>query len=367
MTDADVSVLGPGLLQYLTGFAMDPQERLAFIPVQHFYIGPSYALSPPGSQCFQSGLFSRKSAGIVLVFSLPATAVFLFPGSKYTAQQGRAASQGAFNSLHLDDVDPDPNNHAGMLPSGRMFLNKIVARHHVFTFTELEQIPGFVHLIVGRPSPPNRLDAKPTEKVAYLPPYDVLSAAGISGSLLVPLQQVHSDRTIVLDGSGDGGEPLQHADGIIALKAEVCPIIRTADCVPVIAVAPRQRAFGIFHAGWRGTCSRIVEKGIHRLLQSSGARPEELVVALGPAIRKCCYEIGSEVEAEFREEGHEIQRFANNGHLDLLEANRIQLLSVGINRILDSGLCTACHPELFYSYRHDRTRGRMWTFGAFRR
>ncbi|HLV00794.1 MAG TPA: peptidoglycan editing factor PgeF [Acidobacteriota bacterium] len=247
-----------------------------------------------------------------------------------------------------------------------MFKNKIVARHHVFTFTELEQIPGFVHLVVGRPSVPKELDAEASEKVAYLPPDEVLTAATIGEFLMVPLQQIHSDRTIVLDGSSNRAGPLQEADGVIALRAEVCPVIRTADCVPVIAVASQQRALGIFHAGWRGTCSRIVEKGILRLLQASGASPEDVVVAFGPAIRKCCYEVGTEVEAEFRKEGHEIERFINDKHLDLLEANRLQLLSLGINRILDSGLCTACHPKLLYSYRRDRTSNRIWTIAGFR-
>src|SRR5690606_42131690 len=71
---------------------------------------------------------------------------------------------------------------------------------------------------------------------------------------------------------------------------------------------------------WRGTCSRIVEKGILRLLQASGASPEDVVVAFGPAIRKCCYEVGTEVEAEFRKEGHEIERFRSEEHTSELQS-----------------------------------------------
>lgn len=247
-----------------------------------------------------------------------------------------------------------------------MFKNGILARHHIFTFSELEQIPNFVHLIVGRPCASDKIDADQAGEVALLPPGEVLTEFEMDRFRLVPVRQIHSDRTIVLNRIGDNKELLQGADGIVALEPGACPVIRTADCVPIMAVIPPLQALGIFHAGWRGTCNRVVEKGVELLLRSTGARPEEVVAAIGPAIRRCCYEVGSEVEAEFQAAGHRTEEIFRNGYLDLVEANKAQLLRLGVTSLLDSGSCTACHPEFFYSYRRDRTTGRMWTIGGFK-
>ena len=134
--------------------------------------------------------------------------------------------------------------------------------------------------------------------------------------------------------------------------------IQTADCLPIILVDSKHRAVGVFHAGWRGTVKRIVEKGVGEMRRRFGSRPRDLKAAIGPGIHGCCYEVGAEVREKFesqfayaaklfreveesdpvrekypmlfltaRAPGHSV--LPKKIFLDLVEANRQQLLAVG--------------------------------------
>jgi len=179
-------------------------------------------------------------------------------------------------------------------------------------------------------------------------------------------------------------------DGLITNAAGVLLAVKVADCLPVIIADRKRKAVGIFHAGWRGTVQRIVEKGIGEMRRQLGCDPANLVAVLGPGIGACCYEIGEEVEAEFdsqfaysRELFEDVfdswslktkypmlflnQRAPGHGepalsrHLDLVKANWCQLLDAGVpaENIQSMDLCTACHTDLFFSYRKEHVTGRM--------
>jgi hypothetical protein len=179
-------------------------------------------------------------------------------------------------------------------------------------------------------------------------------------------------------------------DGLITNAPGLLLAVKVADCLPVIVADRKRRAVGIFHAGWRGTAQRIVEKGIGEMRRQLGCDPANLVAAIGPGIGACCYEIGEEVEAEFdsqfaysRELFEDVfdswslktkypmlflnQRAPGHGepalsrHLDLVKANWCQLLDAGVpsENIQSLNLCTACHTDLFFSYRKEHVTGRM--------
>jgi polyphenol oxidase len=167
--------------------------------------------------------------------------------------------------------------------------------------------------------------------------------------------------------------------------------VQTADCIPVLVADRRRNAVAAFHAGWRGTVQRIVELGVGRIRLEFGSRPEDLIAAIGPGVGACCYAVGEEVfsafESQFdyarvlfrevfdadpvrqkypmlfltqRAPGH--LSLGPTLHLDLVEANRRQLLAAGVRAraIQVVGGCTQCHPDLFFSHRasHGHT-GRM--------
>ena len=205
---------------------------------------------------------------------------------------------------------------------------------------------------------------------------------------LITLRQIHSDLIRCVDAVPDG--PLT-GDGLITATPHLLLAIQTADCLPVILVDTRRHAVGVFHAGWRGTVQRIVEKGIGEMNRCFGTRPRDLKAAIGPGIQGCCYEVGEEVRIRFEsqfEYGGKLFRETKDsdpvrekypllfltarapGHselpkkifLDLVEANRQQLLAAGVlkKNIGASALCTNCHPELLFSYRAENGKtGRM--------
>jgi YfiH family protein len=206
------------------------------------------------------------------------------------------------------------------------------------------------------------------------------------------LRQIHSGLIHEVQGPADHKEA-PRGDGLLTCEPGHLLTIQTADCIPVLVADVRRRVIGAFHAGWRGTLARIVERGVGRMRAEFGSQPEDLTAAIGPGIGKCCYAVGEEVRMEFESQFqyadalfHEVfdldpikQKYpmlfltarapghSNLGpelHLDLIEANRRQLLDAGLSAsaIHSLGLCTACDPERFFSYRAEQGyTGRMFS------
>ena len=185
-------------------------------------------------------------------------------------------------------------------------------------------------------------------------------------------------------------------DALIADNAGMLLGIRVADCVPVLMVDREQGAVAAVHAGWRGALQRIVEKAAGEMCRMFGSRPENLLAAVGPSIRKCCYEVGEEVAEAFcgafpageeffhkvaatPEElrmalryrtlftlqappGHQAEDKFSKVHLDLPAAVRYQLEHAGVPaaQIYVADYCTACRTDVFYSFRKEGAlAGRM--------
>lgn len=212
---------------------------------------------------------------------------------------------------------------------------------------------------------------------------------------LITLRQIHSDLIHHVAPLPKG--PLA-GDGLITDTPGLLLGIQTADCLPVILVDTKRQAIGVFHAGWRGTVKRIVEKGAGEMRRWFGTMPRDLKAAIGPGIHNCCYAVGPEVRDQFNSQFeyaaklfHEVEEFDEvrekypmlfltaraPGHsvmpkkiyLDLAEANRCQLLTIGVlaKNISVSALCTSCHPDQLFSYRADKTvTGRMMAVAGIR-
>jgi hypothetical protein len=205
---------------------------------------------------------------------------------------------------------------------------------------------------------------------------------------LVTLRQVHSDIIRLVESAP---ESQLVGDGLITNTPGLLLAIQTADCFPIILVDPKRRAVGVFHAGWRGTLRRIVEKGVGEMHRCFGTGARDLKAAIGPGIHSCCYEVGEEVRDQFESQFASAQKLFRvveetdparekypmlfltaraPGHsvlpkkifLDLAEANRQQLLAVGVPaKSIDAPpLCTNCRTDLLFSYRAEKGKtGRM--------
>jgi YfiH family protein len=217
---------------------------------------------------------------------------------------------------------------------------------------------------------------------------------------IVTLRQVHSDVIHCVDAHGIDSashDPLT-GDGLLTATPRLLLAIQTADCLPVILVDAKRRAVGVFHAGWRGTLKRIVVKGVGQMQRRFGSRPRDLWAAIGPGIHGCCYDVGEDVRGKFesqfsyagklfrevkesdpvrekypllfltaRAPGH--GELPNKIFLDLVEANRQQLLEAGLlsKSIWTSPLCTSCNNNLLFSYRSENGKtGRMMGVAGIR-
>jgi polyphenol oxidase len=222
---------------------------------------------------------------------------------------------------------------------------------------------------------------------------------------LVALRQIHSDLIHEVDRQRVDGHrvdampaELLVGDGLITDTPGLVLAVQAADCLPVILVDRKRRAIGVFHAGWRGTVQRIVEKGVGEMRKQFGSVPRNLLASIGPGVRGCCYEVGEEVrtrfEAQFayasglfrevKESDPVREKYPllfltarSPGHselpvklfLDLVEANRRQLLDAGVlaSNIDIAGPCTACHTELLFSFRAEKgITGRMMAAAAIK-
>ena len=182
------------------------------------------------------------------------------------------------------------------------------------------------------------------------------------------LRQVHGNEVRVARGITPPDHP-PCGDALVTRIPRTAVAVKAADCVPVLLADPLSGAVAGAHAGWRGTLVRVVEAAAGALAAEAGAPASRLRAVIGPAIRACCFEVGPEVVAAFREEAHEVGRFtlrpraAGRPHLDLVLANRLQLRAAGLpeHAIEDTALCTRCQPA-FHSYRREGPGvGRNWS------
>lgn len=170
------------------------------------------------------------------------------------------------------------------------------------------------------------------------------------------MRQVHGCDVRSISEAG----PIPECDAVVTDRPGLGLIVHTADCVPMLLWAETVNAVSAVHAGWRGTLANVGKMAVEKLVTEKGASPEEVHVAIGPAIRACCFEVGDEVVQAFVAAGRVKEVISRPGprqrrHVDLIEDNRRQLIVAGVRpeRIYDSGCCTACENERFYSYRKE--------------
>jgi polyphenol oxidase len=196
-------------------------------------------------------------------------------------------------------------------------------------------------------------------------------AVGASEATLVTAKQIHSADVRLIENHEDAERDPQPGDALTANLPNLLLGIQTADCMPIVIVDTRTRAYAGIHAGWRGTYAEIVTRTIERMQQAYNSSPADLHAALGPAICAENFEVGPEVLAQFRSKFRYAAELISNeqangkGHIDLNRCNIQQLIDAGVKpeNIYDSTLCTVTRNDLFFSYRkergHERYVGRL--------
>ena len=201
-------------------------------------------------------------------------------------------------------------------------LRDITFCRHAF----IERIPG-INVSHDKAEALKRLDAVHRE---------LRREIGIGDWPLLTAQQIHGDKIAIVDQSVARDKEFAGCDGLITNQKRIALGIHVADCCAIYIVDPRMAAIGLVHSGKKGTERAIVSKAIEQLREHFGTNPAELIVQLSPCIRPPHYE--TDFAAEIIE----------------------QCRAAGVEKIHDSGVCTACDIDRYYSYRAEKGKtGRM--------
>tara|TARA_B100000315_G_scaffold122793_1_gene112739 strand:- start:29612 stop:30292 length:681 start_codon:yes stop_codon:yes gene_type:complete len=166
---------------------------------------------------------------------------------------------------------------------------------------------------------------------------------GFPSTPVISCRQVHHNKIINVDLQKNTPQKIQKmpGDGLLTNQPNVILAVLTADCLPILLIDKKQKAIAAIHAGRKGTMLSIVEKAIDQMGILFGTMPEDLIVGIGPGIRKCCYEV------------------------DILEHNLRQIMYKGVlkENIFSLDQCTSCKKDIFFSYRAEKGKtGRMFGF-----
>lgn len=183
---------------------------------------------------------------------------------------------------------------------------------------------------------------------------------------LVGAQQVHGASIAAVETAQPTINPIPACDALTTGLPGVVLAIRSADCLPILVWDPVRRAIGLAHAGWRGLAAHLPSRLIMLMRQRYQSDPGDVWVAIGPAIRSCCYEVGEEFLPRF---GAFLREVGGRRMCDLIGCAARQVVEAGVpsGHVLDSGACTACDGTRWHSVRRDgQTAGRCVSFLVIR-
>ncbi len=189
----------------------------------------------------------------------------------------------------------------------------------------------------------------------------VAEILGAKPAHLLTVSQKHSAVVATANGQWASGK-VPDADAIVTSTPGLAIGVLTADCAPVLFCDREARVIGAAHAGWRGALSGIVEATV-KAMQKLGAKPEQIVAAIGPAISQKAYEVGADYRDRFIAEEPESASFfavdegSGEPHFDLPGYVAERLKRAGVGDIADLGLCTYCDESRLFSYRRSQHHG----------
>jgi polyphenol oxidase len=201
----------------------------------------------------------------------------------------------------------------------------------------------------------------------------LFDAMGITLKSAVFAKQIHSPNVKIVSQkmSGFGAftykTSIKDTDAMVTNEPDICLVVRTADCVPIVVYDRKNKVIGIIHSGWKGTVSKITSKTVGIMINKFKSKPKDIVIGIGPSIGPESYEVGMDVINQIRRAfpGLDLVKMVSKekGLLNLWEANLQQLLALEIPRknIEVAGICTYQNFDNFYSYRKSHPTGLFCT------
>ena len=181
---------------------------------------------------------------------------------------------------------------------------------------------------------------------------DIVTPNQIHGDKVFCVEEIHRGR-----GSQNYSDSIPETDALITNVPNLPLMLCFADCVPIMFVDMNNSAVGIAHGGWKGTMKKIAAKTFLAMQENFGTKAKDCLIGIAPSIGACCYKIGDEVKSVcsdvFPNNPELIIERNGKNYLDLWQANKIQLMEVGIpeDNIDVADECTCCNSNWYFSYR----------------
>ena len=210
-------------------------------------------------------------------------------------------------------------------------------------------------------------------KAAMQDYYDLGKCIDIKLNKMVKPNQDHTDKIQVVekhlleDGPDFNLEVYDKTDGLITNKKDIALATTNADCILLLFFDPVKNVIANVHSGWRGTLQRISVKTVQKMIKEFNCKPENIICCICPSIRKCHFEVESDVKEMFEKEFKDLRIEQNNDimekqkdkekwNIDTVLINKILLKQEGLKQenVIDSGICSVCNSDLIHSYRVER-------------
>ena len=162
-------------------------------------------------------------------------------------------------------------------------------------------------------------------------------------------------------------EEYKETDGMITNKQNLMLSTTNADCILMLFFDPVTKTIANVHSGWKGTLQRISVKTVEKMMKEFNCKPENIICCICPSIRKCHFEVDTDVKEMFEKEFEDLQisksieiiekqKNKEKWNIDTVLINEILLEQKGLRteNIIDSGICSVCNSDLIHSYRVEK-------------
>lgn len=187
----------------------------------------------------------------------------------------------------------------------------------------------------------------------------------VNGENIIRPYQTHTDNVEkVINEKGIYHKNFQNVDALITKQKDRVLSLTFADCTPIYIFDKEENVIALVHSGWTGTTKKIIKKAIQKMKNEYNSKPENLICAIGPTIRKCHFEVEEEVKNIFYhtfrymknidkiiEKGTKVGKY----YIDTVEINKNMMKEEGVlvENIVDCGICSLCNNEFIHSYRKE--------------
>lgn len=175
------------------------------------------------------------------------------------------------------------------------------------------------------------------------------------------LTQIHSTITNIVDNNYINKT---EGDALITNKVNTPLVIKTADCIPILLYDKENKVAAVIHSGWKGTLNNIVINTLNIMIDKYNSKKENISAYLYPSIRKCHFEVESDVYNMFKQKITNIDNYSTKKgikyYIDLQQIVIDNLKDNNITNIYDSNICTYCHHDIYHSYRYNHTDKRNY-------